>query len=78
MLNKLDVPPYRTKAIEFVAETFNVTFEFAKKRIERHEQQQIGSLFSLQIKKQYEAEMDFKNSIGFDYFLQDKKKTIFA
>ncbi|MCT8138594.1 ImmA/IrrE family metallo-endopeptidase [Anaerobacillus sp. CMMVII] len=77
MLERIDLPQYRTKAIEVIAETFHVTFEFAKKRLEKHEQQLLGTQYSLHIKSQFEAVKQFKKNIGCDYILKDKKKTYF-
>lgn len=75
MLEKLELPNYRSGAIEFISDTFNVTIEFAKKRLEKHEQQLLSSQYSLHIKSQFEASQEFKNAIGYDYTLQDSHKT---
>lgn len=75
MLERLDIPQFRTKAIEFIADTFNVTFEFAKKRLEKHEQQILGSQYSLHIKSQLKASQDFRKAMGCDYTIQDRDKT---
>jgi Zn-dependent peptidase ImmA (M78 family) len=40
MLEKLELPTMKKEAIEFIAMTFNVTTDFAKKRMERWIQQQ--------------------------------------
>lgn len=75
MLEKLELPQYRTEAIGFISETFNVTFKFAQRRLEKHEQQLLGSQYTVQIRSRYEATQNFKKDIGYDYTLEDNKKT---
>lgn len=77
MLERLELPQYRSKAIEYISDTFNVTYEFATKRIERHELQRLGSQYTLHIKSQFDAVENFKKSIECDYTLEDKENTYF-
>lgn len=45
MLLKIDMPRYRNQAIQMIAETFGVTCEFSKKRLNHFEKQIQGALF---------------------------------
>ncbi|WP_096199480.1 ImmA/IrrE family metallo-endopeptidase [Bacillus sp. FJAT-45350] len=75
MLEELELPLQRSLVIGFIAETFNVTPLFAKKRLERYEQQLLGSKYSAQLQAQFEAEQEFKRQIGCDYVHEDSHNT---
>lgn len=45
MLSKLEIPNYRSTAIELIASTFHVTTSFAKKRLAHYENQLLGFRF---------------------------------
>ncbi len=45
MLHHLDLPESRFAAIEYIATTFQVTYEFAKERLTHFENQITGALF---------------------------------
>jgi hypothetical protein len=75
MLDQIELPAERTRAILLIEQTFNVTTPFAKKRLERYEQQMIGSEITMRLNAQYEAEMQFKQQIGCDYVLEDSNNT---
>ncbi|MCK0470408.1 ImmA/IrrE family metallo-endopeptidase [Halalkalibacter sp. APA_J-10(15)] len=75
MLEQVELPAERNQAIALIAAKFNVTIPFAKKRLERYEQQLIGSEINLRFIAQFEAMNLFKQQIGHDYVLEDSNNT---
>jgi Zn-dependent peptidase ImmA (M78 family) len=67
MLINCSFPQQRGAAVQFVADTFNVTRLFADKRLAQIERRMFNSHLNMQFAAAVEAESLYKQSIGCDY-----------
>jgi Zn-dependent peptidase ImmA (M78 family) len=77
MLLNLSLPQQRSEAVQFVSETFNVTLDFADKRLAQIERRLMNSQLGVQYAAAVEAEDNFKKEVGCDYIIRSRKGSAF-
>jgi Zn-dependent peptidase ImmA (M78 family) len=75
MLLSISLPQQRNEAIQHVSETFNVTLDFADRRLVQIERRLMNSQLGLQYAAAVEAESQYKKEIGCDYVLESRNGT---
>jgi Zn-dependent peptidase ImmA (M78 family) len=75
MLLSISLPQQRNEAIQHVSETFNVTLDFADRRLVQIERRLMNSELDLQYAAAVEAEIQYKREIGCDYVLESRNGT---
>jgi Zn-dependent peptidase ImmA (M78 family) len=75
MLLSISLPQQRNEAIQYVSETFNVTLDFADRRLVQIERRLMNSQLGLQYAAAVEAESQYKKEIGCDYVLESRNGT---
>jgi Zn-dependent peptidase ImmA (M78 family) len=63
MLHQLELPYFRSEAIEFIADTFKVTPDFAKEKLQHYEDQIIGARFYKELLKCSEEEEEYRPKV---------------
>lgn len=75
MLINFSFPQRPGEAIQFVADTFNVTREFAYKRLKQIERRMLSNQYYTQLVATLEAENHYKRKIGCDYVIRGRHGT---
>jgi Zn-dependent peptidase ImmA (M78 family) len=75
MLLNLPLPQQRSEAIKYVSDIFNVTLDFANKRLAQIERRLMNSQLGLQYSAAIEVEAQYKKEIGCDYVLESRNGT---
>lgn len=76
MLLNMPLTGTRPELIETVAETFNVTPQFAEKRLKKHEIRLSSNSFFNEFKAAIEANRHLQKEVGFDYAVRTKTATM--
>jgi Zn-dependent peptidase ImmA (M78 family) len=75
MLISLSLPQQRSEAVKYVSDIFNVTLDFANKRLAHIERRFMNAQLGLQYAAAVEAESQYKKEIGCDYVLESRNGT---
>jgi Zn-dependent peptidase ImmA (M78 family) len=75
MIINSPLPDRRSEAVQFVADTFNVTTSFADKRLSQIERRMLNSQLNNEYAAAVEAEFQYKKEIGCDYVLESRSGT---
>ncbi|WP_025027764.1 ImmA/IrrE family metallo-endopeptidase [Caldalkalibacillus mannanilyticus] len=73
MLIDCSLPDQRTAALQYVAETFNVTKKFAELRLKQIEKRMFASQLNYQFTTAIEAENQFIREMGCDYVIRGRQ-----